>query len=136
MTTNIGIELLDMPGILWPKFEDETIGENLAFTGAIKDAILDTETLAGMLCARLLEASPDKFCTRYKLDAEKLAGKKPHELLAAVARKRGFLISGGELDTERASAIVLDEFRSSKIGRISLEGPEALTAPKAETEEE
>ncbi len=65
VTTNIGIELLDMPGILWPKFEDEIIGENLAFTGAIKDAILDTETLAGRLCARLLEASPDKFCQRY-----------------------------------------------------------------------
>ena len=136
VTTNIGIELLDMPGILWPKFEDETIGENLAFTGAIKDAILDTETLAGMLCARLLEAAPDKFCQRYKLDAEKLEGMKPHELLAAVARKRGFLISGGELDTERASAIVLDEFRSSKIGRISLEGPEVLTAPEAESEAE
>ena len=133
VTTNIGIELLDMPGILWPKFEDEIIGENLAFTGAIKDAILDTETLAGMLCARLLEASPDKFCARYKLEAEKLQDKKPHELLAAVARKRGFLISGGELDTERASAIILDEFRSSKIGRISLEGPEVL-APKSETE--
>ena len=71
-----------------------------------------------------------------KLDAEKLQDKKPHELLAAVARKRGFLISGGELDTERASAIVLDEFRSSKIGRISLEGPEVLTAPRAEAEAE
>ncbi len=123
VTTNIGIELLDMPGILWPKFEDETIGENLAFTGAIKDAILDVETLAGKLCARLLETSPDKFCTRYKLEAAKLEGMKPHELLGAVARKRGFLISGGELDTERASAIVLDEFRSAKIGRISLERP-------------
>ncbi|MBR6807476.1 MAG: ribosome biogenesis GTPase YlqF [Clostridia bacterium] len=123
VTTNIGIELLDMPGILWPKFEDETIGENLAFTGAIKDAILDTETLAGKLCDRLLKTAPDKFCTRYKLEASKLEGLKPHELLAAVARKRGFLISGGELDTERASAIVLDEFRSAKIGRISLERP-------------
>lgn len=134
VTTNIGIELLDMPGILWPKFEDETIGENLAFTGAIKDAILDVETLAGKLCARLLTTSPDKFCTRYKLDAAKLEGMKPHELLGAVARKRGFLISGGELDTERASAIVLDEFRSAKIGRISLERPWDVRT--AETEEE
>ena len=125
VTTNIGIELLDMPGILWPKFEDETIGENLAFTGAIKDAILDTETLAGLLCERLLNAAGDKFCARYKLDAAKLEGLKPHELLAAVARKRGVLISGGELDTERAAAIVLDEFRSSKIGYISPEKPEA-----------
>ena len=123
VTTSIGIELLDMPGILWPKFEDEAIGENLAFTGAIKDAILDTETLAGNLCAKLYEVARDKFCTRYKLDPEKLEGLKPHELLAAVAKKRGFLISGGELDTERAAAIVLDEFRSSKIGYISLERP-------------
>lgn len=123
VTTSIGIELLDMPGILWPKFEDEKIGENLAFTGAIKDAILDTETLAGLLCERLLNTAPDKFCARYKLDAAKLCELKPHELLAAVAKKRGFLISGGELDTERAAAIVLDEFRSAKIGNISLETP-------------
>ena len=124
VTTNIGIELLDMPGILWPKFEDEIIGENLAFTGAIKDAILDTETLAGDLCLRLFDVARDKFCARYKLDAAKLEGLKSHELLAAVARKRGFLISGGELDTERAAAIVLDEFRSSKIGYITLERPQ------------
>lgn len=123
VTTSIGIELLDMPGILWPKFEDERIGENLAFTGAIKDAILDTETLAGNLCSRLFEVSRGKFCERYKLTPEALEGLKPHEMLAAVAKKRGFLISGGELDTERASAIVLDEFRSAKIGRITLELP-------------
>ena len=89
----------------------------------IKDAILDTETLAGLLCERLLNTAPDKFCARYKLDAAKLCELKPHELLAAVAKKRGFLISGGELDTERAAAIVLDEFRSAKIGNISLETP-------------
>ena len=124
VTTNIGIELLDMPGILWPKFEDERIGENLAFTGAIKDAILDVETLAGMLCARLLDVAPAKFCERYKLEREKLEGLKPHELLAAVAKRRGFLISGGELDTERAASIVLDEFRGAKIGKISLEVPQ------------
>ncbi len=125
VTTNIGIELLDMPGILWPKFEDEKIGENLAFTGAIKDAILDTETLAARLCARLYENAPASFCERYKLNADALRDAQPHELLAAVARRRGFLISGGELDTERAAAIVLDEFRLSKIGKISLEAPEA-----------
>ncbi|MCQ2456425.1 MAG: ribosome biogenesis GTPase YlqF [Clostridia bacterium] len=123
VTTNIGIELLDMPGVLWPKFEDETIGENLAFTGAIKDAILDTETLAAKLCKRLFDTYPDKFCARYKLDPASLTDKKDYELLAAVAKKRGFLISGGELDTERAAAIVLDEFRSTKIGLISLERP-------------
>ncbi len=124
VTTSIGIELLDMPGILWPKFEDELTGENLAFTGAIKDAILDTEELAARLCAKLYNIAGDAFCARYKLDKEKLAGLKPHELLEAVAKKRGFLISGGELDTERAANITLDEFRAAKIGNISLEKPE------------
>ncbi len=123
VSTSIGIELLDMPGVLWPKFEDEIIGENLAFTGAIKDAILDTETLAGKLCHRLYTTNADKFCGRYKLTPGALDGMKPHEMLAAVARKRGFLISGGELDTERCAAMVLDEFRSTKIGLITLELP-------------
>lgn len=131
VTTSIGIELLDMPGILWPKFEDETIGENLAFTGAIKDAILDTETLASRLCARLFDTAPASFCERYKLSADALVGAAPHELLAAVAKRRGFLISGGELDTERAAAIVLDEFRLSKIGRITLELPESTRSDTA-----
>ena len=99
--------------------------ENLAVTGAIKDDILDTETLAGILCQRLMETAPDAFCTRYKLVKDNLTGLLPHELLEAVAKKRGFLLSGGELDTERAAAIVLDEFRAAKIGRITLEAPEA-----------
>ncbi len=123
--TKSGIDLLDMPGVLWPKFDDRRIGENLAVTGAIKDDILDTETLAGILCQRLLETAPDAFCTRYKLVKDNLTGLLPHELLEAVAKKRGFLLSGGELDTERAAAIVLDEFRAAKIGRITLEAPEA-----------
>jgi len=118
-----GIDLLDMPGVLWPKFDDQRTGENLAVTGAIRDGILDIETLAGILCSRLYENATDLFCTRYKLDKAKLTDAKPHELLEAVARKRGFLISGGELDTERAAIIVLDEFRGAKIGRISLEKP-------------
>ena len=132
--TKSGIDLLDMPGVLWPKFDDQRIGENLAVTGAIKDDILDTETLAGILCHRLMETAPDAFCTRYKLVKENLLGLKPHELLEAVAKKRGFLLSGGELDTERASAIVLDEFRGAKIGRITLEVPASLPADKTETE--
>ena len=122
--TAIGLDLMDMPGVLWPKFDDPTTGENLAMTGAIKDDILDTETLAATLCARLMQVAPDKFCARYKLDAAALAEKKPYELLDAVAKKRGFLLSGGELDTERAAAILLDEFRGGKIGRITLEKPE------------
>ena len=123
VTTNIGIELLDMPGVLWPKFDDKLTGENLAFTGAIRDAILDTEELASNLCARLYETVPALFCARYKLNPDELADKKPYELLEAVARKRGFLIAGGELNTERAADIVLDEFREAKIGRITLELP-------------
>ncbi len=124
VSTNIGIELLDMPGVLWPKFDDNIIGENLAFTGAIRDAILDTEELASKLCARLYSIAPDKFCARYKLDTDSLAELTPFELLCAVAKKRGFLISGGELNTERAADIVLDEFREAKIGRITLEAPQ------------
>lgn len=122
VTTAYGIDLLDMPGVLWPKFDDTVIGENLAATGAIKDAILDTESLAGILCTRLVRIAPELFCARYKLgDAAPLLKMKPYELLELVGRKRGFLISGGEVDTERAANILLEEFRSGKIGRITLD---------------
>lgn len=124
VTTAYGIDLLDMPGVLWPKFDDTVIGENLAATGAIKDAILDTESLAGILCSRLVRIAPELFCARYKLgDATPLLELKPYELLELVGRKRGFLISGGEVDTERAASILLEEFRSGKIGRITLDVP-------------
>jgi ribosome biogenesis GTPase A len=124
VTTSYGIDLLDMPGVLWPKFDDTVIGENLAATGAIKDAILDTESLAGILCSRLVRIAPELFCARYKLgDATPLLELKPYELLELVGRKRGFLISGGEVDTERAAGILLEEFRSGKIGRITLDVP-------------
>ena len=96
VTTAYGIDLLDMPGVLWPKFDDTVIGENLAATGAIKDAILDTESLAGILCSRLVRIAPELFCARYKLgDATPRLEVKPYELLELVGRKRGFLISGG-----------------------------------------
>ena len=121
VTTSAGFDLMDMPGILWPKFEDQIIGENLAATGAIKDAILDTETLAAVLAARLATVAPDAFRARYKLDD--ITDKTPWELLHMVGKKRGCLISGGEIDTERTAAILLDEFRGGKIGRISLERP-------------
>ncbi len=122
VTTSVGIDLLDMPGVLWPKFDDEIVGQNLAATGAIRDAILDTETLAAVLCQRLLTVAPDLFCARYKLgDPSALAELKHYELLELVGRKRGFLISGGEIDTERAATILLDEFRGGKIGRINLD---------------
>ena len=131
VTTNIGIELMDMPGVLWPKFDDRITGENLAFTGAIRDAILDTEELASLLCKRLYDIAPDLFCARYKLEQDDLTEAGPYDLLCAVAKKRGFLISGGELNTERAATIVLDEFRDVKIGRITLELPPEKAPEKA-----
>ncbi len=119
--TNIGILLLDMPGILWPKFEDAFVGENLAITGAIKDDILDIETIACALCARLRALYPDLMNTRYKLSSEDYAELNDYELLTLIGRKRGFLVSGGEIDTERAANMLIDEYRASKIGRMTLD---------------
>lgn len=127
VTTDLGFDLLDMPGVLWPKFEDRITGENLALTGAIKDAILDTEELGSILCSRLFENAPELFCTRYKLTKESLEGLKGWEILEAIGRKRGFLVSGGEVNTERCALMLLDEFRGCKIGRISLERPCEVT---------
>ena len=118
-TVSNGFELLDTPGVLWPKFEDPAVGEKLAFTGAVKDQIMDTEQLAGRLLEYLSAHVPSALEKRYRLGAAQgLAG---HELLEQVGRKRGMLISGGEIDTERASVMVLDEFRSGKLGNITLE---------------
>lgn len=120
-----GIELLDMPGVLWPKFEDERVGENLAMTGAIKDAVVNTDELAIALCSRLRVTAPELLCARYKLGTpEAIEDLTDFELFELIGRKRGFLISGGEIDYERTSRILLDEFRGAKIGRISLELPE------------
>ena len=116
-----GFQLLDTPGILWPKFEDREVALDLAFTGAIKDDITDVETVASLLLLRLYEIVPELVGARYKVAYE---GEGGYELLEKVGRKRGFLISGGEVDLERTARIVLDEFRSAKIGRISLERPE------------
>lgn len=124
VTTNQGFDLLDMPGVLWPKFEDRLTGENLAATGAIKDKIIDTEELGMILAKRLFDLYPDEFCTRYKLVREDIEELDSYDLLCAVGKKRGFLISGGEINTERAALMLLEEFRSSKIGRLSLERPE------------
>ena len=122
--TSIGIDLMDMPGVLWPKFDDERVGENLALTGAIRDAILDIETLAVALCARLREMYPQLLMTRYKLKEDDISeDKENYEIFEAIGRKRGFLISGGEINYERTAVMLLDEFRSSKIGKISLEEP-------------
>lgn len=119
-----GIDLLDMPGVLWPKFEDRSVGLDLAATGAIKDGILDTETISAELCQKLCSLCPDMLCARYKLDRASLENADGHEIYEKIGRKRGFLLRGGELDTERLSAMILDEFRAGKIGRISLELPE------------
>ncbi len=122
--TTIGIDLLDMPGVLWPKFEDKTVGENLAITGAIKDDILDTEHIAILLVGRLRRTAPDKLSARYKLgEMSQYEGLQDWELFEVIGKKRGFLISGGEINYERTAAMLLDEFRSAKIGRITLELP-------------
>lgn len=121
--TDIGLDLMDMPGVLWPKFDDQTVGENLAFTGAIKDQILDTEEIAMLLCARLKKLCPALLATRYKLNADDFADLDGYDLLSLIGRKRGMLIAGGETDFGRAANMLLDEFRHAVIGRITLETP-------------
>ena len=122
--TKTGLNLLDTPGVLWPKFDDRKTGESLAFTGAIKDDILDTETLAAALCGRLRRLYPNALCERYKIDtiADNMTD---YELMLAIGKKRGFLVSGGDVDSERTALMLLDEFRGAKIGRITLERPSA-----------
>lgn len=118
--TSIGIELLDTPGVLWPKFEDEQVGLNLAFTGAIKDEIMDTEELAFNLVKKLEVDFKDELMARYKLEE---LSTETIENLDNIARKRGCLVSGGNIDYNRIAVILLDEFRGGKIERISLERP-------------
>ena len=126
VTLDKGIDMLDMPGVLWPKFEDKTVGEHLAFTGVVKDDILDIETLAARLADVLNHEAHKLLCERYKLTDEETAEIEPFELLELIGAKRGMKISGGEIDTERAAAMLLDEFRGGKIGRITLERPNEL----------
>ena len=115
-------DLLDMPGVLWKKFDSKTIASNLAFIGSIKDDILDVEELAMNLLDEVRRNYPDLVAQRYKLDAETLA-LPPYELLEAIGRKRGLLVRGGEVNTERCAIMLVDEFRACKWGRISLERP-------------
>lgn len=117
VTIDKEIELLDMPGILWPKFDDQQTAMKLAFTGAIKDDILDIEGLAFHLSQFLAENYPERLMQRYKLDSIS------DNLLYDIGKKRGMLVSGGEVDTERAAIMLLDEFRGGKIGKISFEKP-------------
>ncbi len=116
-----GFELLDTPGVLWPKFEDPLVGERLAFTGAVKDDVLDTEHLAARLLEVLCVSYPAPLKERYKLQEIDFTGMKGYEVLALIGKKRGMLVPGGEVDTERAAITVLDEFRGAKLGRVTLE---------------
>jgi ribosome biogenesis GTPase A len=133
VTVSQGLELLDTPGILWPKFEDEKTGLHLAFTGAVRDAIIDTETLGCHLMELLRERNVKALAERYKLSVS--AEMTGWELLEAAGKKRGFLISRGEVDLERMANILLDEFRGGKLGRVTLELPEDLER-KAEPNED
>ena len=118
--TPLGVEMLDTPGVLWPKFEDEETALNLAFTGAIKDEVMDSEELAYKLVERLQTYYPEKLKERYKIDE---IFENPLDTLDAIARKRGCLMKGNEIDYMRIAVILLDEFRGGKIGNITLERP-------------
>lgn len=120
------LEMLDTPGVLWPKFNDKIVGEHLAFTGAVKDQILDIELLAVRLLDFLKELKPVDFISRFKLEETDLDNIDSYELLKIIARKRGMLVSGGEVNTERAAIMLLDEFRSAKLGRITVEMPNGV----------
>lgn len=124
-----GTELFDTPGMLPPKFENQETAKRLAYTGAIKDEIINTELLAYSLCEYLRDEYPDLLCARYKLDS--VDGLEGYEILKKIGKKRGFVISGGEIDTERAAAMLTDELRSAKIGNITLETPDRVSEENA-----
>lgn len=123
--TPYGIDLLDMPGVLWPKFDDPVVGENLAITGAIRDRILDIETVAMILCGRLRTRYPTLFCARYRLEEAEISALDEYDLLQLVGRRRGFLQAGGSVNERRTAEAILDDFRSAQIGRLTLETPPA-----------
>ena len=116
-----GIELLDTPGVLWPKFDDPVVGDKLAFIGSVKDAVIDIETMAVRLIDVLKSGYPQMLADRYKISG--FEDMQSWEILEMIGRKRGMLISGGEVNTERASVMLLDEYRAGKLGRLSLEFP-------------
>lgn len=117
-----GIELLDTPGVLWPKFDDPKVGDRLAFIGSVKDEILDIETLAVRLLEVMTADYPERLTERYKITD--FSDKEAWEVLEMIGKKRGMMIRGGEIDTERVSVMLLDEYRGGKLGTISLERPE------------
>jgi ribosome biogenesis GTPase A len=116
------LELMDTPGILWPKFEDQSVGLNLAYTGAVRDEVMDTETLACHLLEELGRKYPQSLYQRYQIEVE--PEDTGYSLLEKAGRRRGFVVRGGEIDTERMAKILLDEFRGGKLGRFTLELPQ------------
>ncbi len=125
--TKIGIDLLDMPGVLWPKFESEWVGQNLAITGAIKDDVLQIEEIAMILCERLRDIAPELLCERYKLSSpEEFLHLDGYDIFELIGRKRNLLQAGGEVNHRRCADMLIDEFRAAKIGRITLETPDNI----------
>jgi ribosome biogenesis GTPase A len=122
VSVDSGLQLLDTPGILWPKFEDPEVGMMLAYTGAVKEGVIDLEELACRLMELLYKFYPNTLLERYKVEAPE--GTPGWELMEMAGRKRGYLISGGEVNTERMSKVLIDEFRSGKLGKFTLEMPE------------
>ena len=122
VSVDSGLQLLDTPGILWPKFEDPEVGMMLAYTGAVKEGVIDLEELACRLMELLHKFYPNTLLERYKVEAPE--GTPGWELMEMAGRKRGYLISGGEVNTERMSKVLIDEFRSGKLGKFTLEMPE------------
>lgn len=119
-----GIELLDTPGVLWPKFDDPEVGDKLSFIGSVKDEVTDVETMAARLIKVLAEGYEDKLTGRYKLkNIPDIKQAMPWEIIEEIGRERGMLIRGGEINTERASVMLLDEYRGGKMGKISFERP-------------
>lgn len=124
VTVNNGLLLLDTPGILWPKFEDPNVGMMLAYTGAVKENVIDTEELACKLMELLRRHYPDVVRERYKIEfTDEMPG---YEMLEAAGRKRGFLMARGEINTERMAKVLLDEYRSGKLGHFTFETPEDI----------
>ena len=121
VTVDAGLQLLDTPGILWPKFEDPEVGMMLAFTGAVKEGVIDVEELACRLLELLLSFYPQTLAERYKVEAPQ--GTPGYELLEMAGKNRGYLLSRGEIHTERMAKVLLDEFRSGKLGKFTVEQP-------------
>ncbi len=122
-STPMGIDLLDMPGVLWPKFDDRRVAENLAFTGAIKDDVLQLEETAMLLADRLRKRAPALLCSRYSLNRADIEELDAYDLLLLIGKKRGMLMAGGVINERRTADMLLDEFRAVRLGRITLESP-------------